>query len=120
MLIRLYCPNIQGKGDTMSIFVTIEDKEGEQLASVFELKNLQRHFKHIANSTCLGFVSEAEDASFNQAQLSLLVAELEELEKRGLKKDEGDELTKLLGFCRKISGQKGSSIHFYAERDSER
>jgi len=104
----------------MSIFVTIEDKEGDQVASVFELQTLQRHFKHIANSTCLCFVSEAEDAAFNQAQLGILMAELEELAKRGLKKDEADELAKLLSYCRKISGQKGSSIHFYSERDSER
>lgn len=103
----------------MAIFVTIEDKEGEQLAPVFELKTIQRHFKHIANSISLGFVSDTEDAAFNQAQLGGLIGELEELGKRGLKKDEADELAKLLGCCRKISGHKGSSIHFYAERDSE-
>jgi hypothetical protein len=101
----------------MAIFVTIEDKEGEQIGAVFELRSLPRHFSHIENSICLRFVSETEDAAFNQAQLPMLVSEMEELAKKELKREENEELERVLSYCRKISGHKGSSIHFYAERN---
>jgi hypothetical protein len=101
----------------MAIFVSIEDKEGEQIGGVFELRSLQRHFSHIENSNCLRFVSETEDAAFNQAQLPMLVSEMEELAKKELKREENEELEKVLSYCRRISGHKGSSIHFYAERN---
>jgi hypothetical protein len=101
----------------MAIFVTIEDKEGEQIGAVFELRTLQRHFSHIENSICLRFVSDTEDAAFNQAQLPMLVLEMEELAKKELKREENEELERIISYCRRIYGHKGSSIHFYADRN---
>jgi hypothetical protein len=103
----------------MGLFVSIEDGEGERLGVVFEIFRLQRHFPHIEDGRCLPFVSDAEDASFNQAQLPRLVSELEALRATGLKKEEEGELDRVLAACARIRGKKSSSIHFYAAGGSE-
>jgi hypothetical protein len=103
----------------MGLFVSIEDAEGERLGGVFEIQRLQRHFPHLSEGKCLPFVSDAEDASFNQAQLPCLVSELEALGATGLKKEEAEELARVVSACAKIRGKKSSSIHFYAAGGSE-
>lgn len=104
----------------MAIFVSVEDKDGDQLDGVFEIRGVQGRFSRSTESLCLRFVSDSEDAAFNQAQLPFLCSELEALGKDGLSREEGDELTRVLSACQKIRGKKGASIHFYADSGSER
>ncbi len=101
----------------MGLFVSIEDGNGDGIGAVFEIDRLQRHFPHVKEGVCLPFVSDDEDAAFNQAQLPRLVAELTALGERGLKAEEAEELKRVLAACRRIGGVKSASIHFYAERE---
>jgi hypothetical protein len=61
----------------------------------------------------------SEDSAFNQAQLPFLVSELQALEASLQKKDELEELSKLLEACKRIKGKNGASIHFYADGGTE-
>lgn len=103
----------------MAIFVSIEDKDGDQIEGVFEIKSVQKCFTRLSDSFCLRFISDSEDAAFNQAQLPLLVAELGALGKESLDAVESDELARILSACRKITGKKRASLHFYTETGSE-
>ena len=103
----------------MSIFVSIEDKEGENLAPVVDVDRVQRHFRDVSDSVCLRFISDAEDSSFNQLQLPILVRELDELAKKDLRADEKDELTKILRLCRRFQDKPGVHARFYGERGRE-
>lgn len=100
----------------MSLFVSIEDKEGEGLAPVVDVDRIQRHFSGFPESVCLRFISDAEDASFNQLQLPLLVKELDALAEKELRADERDELTKILRMCRRFQDKPGVHARFYGER----
>ncbi len=100
----------------MSVFVSIEDKEGEGLAPVVDVDRIQRRFKDAADSVCLRFISDAEDASFNQLQLPLLVEELDALARTDLSAVEKDELTKILRLCRRFQDKAGVHARFYGER----
>ena len=62
----------------MSIFVTVEDQEGEPRIDAFELEGIFKHFPKEGGS-CLRFINEEDDASFNPAQGTELLAELQAL-----------------------------------------
>lgn len=101
----------------MSVFVSIEDQEGEGLAPVVDVDRLHRRFGRLSEGVCLRFVSEEEDASFNQLQLPLLVAELDQLgEAADLSDVERDELTRVLRLCRRFQDKRGVHARFYGER----
>jgi hypothetical protein len=103
----------------MSVFVSIEDKEGESLAPVLDFDHIQRRFAGAAESLCLRFIGEAEDASFNRLQLPILVKELEALEAIELRGDEHDELVKILRLCRRFQDKPNVHVRFYGERGGE-
>lgn len=101
----------------MSLYVSIEDKEGEGLLPVIDVDRIQRRFKALADTVCLRFISDEEDASFNQMQLPILVAELDKLaESSDLSAQERDELTLILRSCRRFQGKPGVHARFYGER----
>ena len=99
----------------MGIFVSIEDREGESLSEVIAIEKVQRHFKAIEASICARFVSEADDAVFNQGQLPILEAELRTLEAKGLKAEEAAELKRLLDYCGRARKKKNALLKFYGE-----
>jgi hypothetical protein len=102
----------------MSIFVSIEDQDGETLSEVLDITRIQRHFKSLENSICARFISETEDAAFNQSQLPDLHRELSSIGEKSLKQEEQTELKKVLTMCEKIRGKRNTYIKFYADSDS--
>jgi len=101
----------------MSIFVSVEDLEGEALADVFEIEKIFRKFSGVKGS-CLRFVGESADASFNALQSPELVAELEAIPAAGLDAMERKELDRVLAVCRKHVGKRNEYIKFYGEAKS--
>jgi hypothetical protein len=102
----------------MSVFMAVEDLEGEPLIDVFELEKIYRKFA-VVPGCCLRFVGESADASFNALQGPALIAELEAVPVAGLDQAETRELEKVLGVCRKHAGKKNEYIKFYGEAKSE-
>lgn len=102
----------------MSVFVSVEDPEGEPLAEVYEVSAIVGRFASCPGS-CLRFVSGAVDASFNQLQGPLLVAELESLLPAATAPAEKRELELLLSTCRKHAGKRGAYVRFYGEAASK-
>jgi len=98
----------------MSVFVSVEDLEGEPLIEVFELEFIHRKFGKVVGS-CLRFAGETADASFNALQGPELVAELESLSAQTLDAAERKELDRLLAVCRKHAGKRNEYIRFYGE-----
>jgi hypothetical protein len=103
----------------MSVFVTVEDREGEGAFEVLELSRLQRHFAAMPETICARFISEREDAAFNRAQNECLIKELVGLREKDLKKDERDELESLLKLCDKVQTKRHHLIKFYGEEGGE-
>ncbi len=101
----------------MSIFVSVEDPEGEPLIEVFEIEKIFRKFPKDSGQ-CLRYVTEQADASFNSMQTPVLLAELEALSKATLAADERTELDRLLKVCAKHSGKKNEYVRFYGEAKS--
>lgn len=101
----------------MSIFISVEDPEGEPLIEVFEIERLFRKFP-AESGQCLRYIGEQVDASFNALQTPELLAELEALASTALGADERKELDRLLAVCRKHSGKKNEYIRFYGEAKS--
>lgn len=103
----------------MAIFVSAEDEDGETLRRPVDISRVQRHFSHVEGSVCLRFVSGSEDAMFNQAQLPLLVAEAESVAAKTLKKEEAEEVAKVLSICRDILGKPRCYVKFYGDDGRE-
>ncbi|MFH2114124.1 MAG: hypothetical protein ABIJ86_06435 [Spirochaetota bacterium] len=107
----------------MSIFVTVEDQEGEPKVDAFELEGIFRYFPK-EGGCCLRFINEADDTSFNPAQGTELLVELEAVAAaiaasgKELKAPMRSELDRLLGVCGKHAGKKNTYIHFYGEAKS--
>ncbi|PKL08067.1 MAG: hypothetical protein CVV51_10875 [Spirochaetae bacterium HGW-Spirochaetae-7] len=101
----------------MSVFVSIEDLEGEPLIEVFELESIHRKFGKVAGC-CLRFAGETADASFNALQGPELVSELESLSALELDAVERKELDRLIAVCRKHAGKKNEYVRFYGEAKS--
>lgn len=102
----------------MSVFVAVEDREGETLVNAFEIDKIYRRFPR-DSGVCLRFAGETEDASFNAMQSPALVAELEGIASAVLDEVERKELERLLSVCRKHSGKRHEHIRFYGEGDRE-
>lgn len=102
----------------MSVFISVEDSEGEPLIEVFEIEKLFRKFP-TESGHCLRYISERVDASFNALQTQGLLAELESLSTTALADDEHNELDRLLRVCGKHAGKKNEYIRFYGEAKSE-
>lgn len=98
----------------MSIFVSVEDAEGEQLAEVYELYSIQRKFI-AAKGVCLRFVDDWNDASFNALQTPLLQEELAALSAEGLETAALRELERLQKTVARFAGKSGTYIRFYAD-----
>ena len=90
----------------MSVFVSIEDKEGEGLAPVLDVDRIQRRFAAAADTLCLRFIGDAEDASFNRLQLPILVKELEAVLPGGLKRG---KVLRDYAWVKEILGPEGAS-----------
>ncbi|MBU0926952.1 MAG: hypothetical protein KKA67_04340 [Spirochaetes bacterium] len=101
----------------MSIFVSVEDLEGEPLSDIFEIERVYRKFPKEAG-VCLRFVGEAVDASFNALQTPSLLAELEAVSGAALDAAERAELERVLKVCAKHAGKKNSYVKFYGEAKS--
>lgn len=101
----------------MSVFVSVEDPEGEPLAGVFELESVFGRFASVPGC-CLRFVGEGDDASFNAAQTPILAAELESIDAAALGTAERAELERLVALCRRHAGKKRTHIRFYGEESS--
>lgn len=102
----------------MSVFVSIEDNDGEPLVDVFEVDQVFRRFPEVPG-TCVRFICEAEDASFNAKQSPMLLAELESLDKPDLDPASKKELTRILSACKKHAGRHHVYIRFYGEEKSQ-
>ncbi len=98
----------------MSIFFSIEDREGEPLTEAFELMSIPKRFPR-DSGLFLRYVGDVEDASFNALQAPGLVAELDALAAAGLSEAEAKELTRLLSVCRKQLNKRHMHLRFYAE-----
>ena len=100
----------------MSIFFSIEDREGEPLTEAFELMSIPRRFPR-DSGLFLRYVGDVEDASFNALQLPGLLAELEALESvsPGLNEAEQKELKRVLSVCGKHKNKRHMHLRFYAE-----
>lgn len=103
----------------MSVFVSIEDKDGELISDVFDVERIQRRFPSLENSVCVRFISDNEDAFFNQAQLPFLEEELIRVSALELRQDERAELERILSFVRRIAGKRRTYVRFYGERGGE-
>ncbi len=101
----------------MSMYVSIEDREGENLSEVFEVSRVFKRFPE--TGVCLRFVRETDDSSFNALQSPLLVAELEALVPAVIDDLALKELDRILKVCRKFAGKKGTFIRFYGESKGE-
>jgi hypothetical protein len=100
----------------MSLYVSVEDEEGDNLAPVIDIERLPRRFKGASGSVCLRFVSEEEDASFNRFQLPVLVSELDSLGESELKTEERQELVALLRLVRRFQDKPKVHVRFYGEK----
>lgn len=101
----------------MSVFFSIEDREGEALEEVFELDHLPKVFPQ-AGGLCLRFVRGDDDASFNALQAPLLIGELEALNAAALDAKAKAELDRLLKLCKKHGGKRHTHLRFYGEDGS--
>ncbi len=101
----------------MSIFISVENPEGEPLIEVFEIEKIFRKFPKDSGQ-CLRFITEQVDASFNALQTPGLVAELETMATTTLAADEDKELDRLLKVCAKHAGKQNEYIRFYGETKS--
>ncbi len=99
----------------MSVFVSVEDGEGETLEPVFEASNIVRRFRNPKGSGFLAFIDETEDASFNQKQLPLLLREITEMAACDLNPKEREELERIASVCLRASGRKRVYVKFYGE-----
>ncbi len=100
----------------MSIFFSIEDREGEPLTEAFELLSIPKRFPR-DSGLFLRYVGDVEDASFNALQAPGLLAELDALTAAGpgLSEAEAKELTRLVSVCRKHLNKRHMHLRFYAE-----
>jgi hypothetical protein len=100
----------------MSIFFSIEDREGEPLTEAFELMSIPKRFPRDSGHF-LRYLGEAEDASFNALQAPGLMAELEALEALSPKLNEAEqkELKRVLSVCGKHISKRHMHLRFYAE-----
>lgn len=103
----------------MSLFVSIEDKDGEVIGRVYDINHLPGRFAGIKKGLCLRFLSEKEDAAFNQAQLPFLLEELKELQKENLSETEAEELSQVIKSAETIKGKPRHVIKFYGEERAE-
>ena len=101
----------------MSLYVSIEDREGESLAEVFEVVKICKRFPE--TGVCLRFVRETSDASFNCLQSPVLVTELEAMIPSTTIEAEKLELDRLIKICRKFAGKPTTFIRFYGESKGE-
>jgi len=99
----------------MSVFVSVEDGEGESLEPVFEVSHIVRRFRNPKGNACLVYIDETEDAFFNQKQIPLLIKELSELAAAELKSDEREELERIAAACSRAAGRKRVYVRFYGE-----
>jgi len=104
----------------MSIYVTIEDKEGESFSEIIEILKIQRHFPAITDSCCLRFINDKEDTVFNKTQIAVLLDELVALKEKPIKQEEQEELEKITRLCNRAhKNQQDLYFKFYAENSSE-
>lgn len=101
----------------MSVFFSIEDRDGEALEEVFELDHLPKAFPR-DEGLCLRFVRDDDDASFNAAQAPILLKELEAIDPAGLEPRAAAELDRLVKLCRKHGGKRHVHLRFYGEDGS--
>lgn len=97
----------------MSLYVSVEDREGENLTEVYEILKIGKRFPE--TGVCLRFVKETTDASFNCLQTPILVSELELLVPVITLDPEAKELDRLIKTCRKFAGKPSTFIRFYGE-----
>lgn len=100
----------------MSVFVSVEDPEGEPLEHPFELVAAFKRFPK--DGAFLRYVGEAEDASFNALQTPGLLAELKALDASAFSDAEKAEYERLVKVCAKHAGKRRAYLRFYAEGGS--
>jgi len=101
----------------MSIYVTIEDRDGESFSEVIEITKIQRHFPGSTESACLRFIGDNVDTFFNKPQIAVLLNELSGLKQKPVKPDEEAELEKIIRLCsRAHNNQQDLYLKFYGEQ----
>ena len=101
----------------MSIFVSVEDKEGDLKGEVFEIEQIQSRFKDVKNSHYLRFITEDIDTRFNRYQAPFLAEELETLRDSALSDKETREIQQLLNLCKKVNKDKNLNLNFYGDKE---
>ena len=96
----------------MSVIVTLEDREGEIIGNVLEIRTLQRLFPTAAGC-CISHVSEYRDAMFNASQLKNLEQEISALEP--MAEDEKGEWIQLKSMVRTAAEKGNLYMRFYGE-----
>ena len=99
----------------MSVYVSIEDGDGEHLEPVFEISHIVRKFRHPKGYACLAYIDETEDAFFNQKQMPTLLKELAELASMDLRPEEREELERVAAACSRAAGRNRVYARFYGE-----
>lgn len=99
----------------MSVFVSVEDGEGETLEPVFEVTDIVRKFHSPKTDACLTYIDDTEDAFFNQKQIPILLKELTELAATDLKGPEREELERIAAVCSRAMGKRRVYVKFYGE-----
>ena len=97
----------------MSVFVSVEDPEGEPLEHPFELVAAHKRFPK--DGAFLRYLGEAEDASFNALQTPGLLAELKAMDTSAFGPAEKSEYERLVQVCAKHAGKRKAHLRFYAE-----
>jgi len=97
----------------MSIFVSIEDREGETIGEVYELRELPARLP--AKGLCLPYIRETTDSFFNYLQMPALLAELEELAAAKQPTEVSRELERLIQSGRKCADKRDRFLRFYGE-----
>lgn len=98
----------------MSVFVSVEDMDGEPLAAVFELERVFRRFAAVPGCF-LRFVGEKADSSFNELQSPGLRDEIATLDASGYDELERAELERVRATITKFAGKNNAYIRFYGE-----
>ncbi len=105
----------------MSVFVSVEDRDGEPLVEAFEADAVCGRFPRDAGNF-LRYAGAAEDASFNLMQAPGFMAELEAFAEKvqgGLDDEGRKELGKLMAACRKWKNSRYAHLRFYSEGGRE-
>ena len=101
----------------MSIFVSVEDREGGLKGEVIDIRFIQKKFGTLQGSRYLRFITEDIDTRFNRYQVPFLAEELEKLRENPLTHEENSEIEQLLSYVKKVNRDKNLHLNFYGDKE---